>query len=62
MKNIHKGVFGIAAESNRGQPIIIDKGGRISFNCNGKSYTETTISELTELIEIATKFRDQEAK
>lgn len=62
MKNIRKGTFNITAESDRGQYIIIDRHGIISFGCGGRSYAETSISELTELLEMAIKFRDQETR
>ena len=61
MRNIYKGTVAITAESDRGQSIIINEWGQISFECNG-NYVETNIDELTELVEMATKFRDRETR
>lgn len=62
MKNVRRGTTAIVAESDRGQSIIINEWGGISFGCGGNSYAETNINELTELLEMAIKFRDQETR
>jgi hypothetical protein len=62
MRNIRKKDFVVTAESDRGQDIIIDRHGRISFYCGKRSYAETSITELTELIATAIKFRDSKTK